>query len=220
MWRSSAPFSLLLFLPLLLMVEVAGAQPGGREPGLMFVTAMSGSPLSEVAEQNGTYAIPGREQELRLLWVSPRGDGWSVGAIRDSYRLDQVIDISSRSVFTYRSTTASVGYSFARAGGAVPLSYGIDAGWLHYRATSSRPTYYTGEHADTRMRGDAVVLGLSAGVEIPFHSVALVPRLRIATNYPDFGGGEGYSRLHREHDLGLKASAGLGVKGILRRWRG
>lgn len=205
------PSLFVLFL-LLLIPAIAAAQGAGRQVGILAGAAISGSPLGEVAERNGTFAIPGQEYEVRLLLSSGRGHEWSLGVLWDSYRLNQTIDISSRSQFDYTSTGTVVGYGFSQHAGSVPVVYGVDLGWMRFRTASSTPNYYTGEQEDTRTRGDAVVLGLSYGVEIPLQSLSLVPRIRIATNYPDFGGGEGYSGLHREHDLGFKASFGMSVK--------
>jgi hypothetical protein len=206
---------LLLLLPFLLLLSVAApaaAQNSSHSLGVLVGAAVSGSPLGGIAERNGTFAIPGQEYEVRLLLGSARGHEWSVGVLRDSYRLAQAADISTRSHFDYNSTGTVVGYGFTEETGSVPVVYGVDLGWQRFSAASSTPNYYTGEQEDTRTSGDAIVLGVSYGVEIPLQSVSLIPRVRIATNYPDFGGGEGYSGLHRQHDLGFKASFGISVK--------
>lgn len=203
---------LVALILLLLVHPSAEGQSAGRGFGVLVGAAASASPLSETAERNGTYAVPGLEYELRLLLAPRPGREWSVGVLTDSYQLDQTLDIASRSRFDYRSTSIVASYSLTEPVSGVPVVYGVDLGWTGFRATSSGPNYYSGDPEDTRTRGDAVVLGLSYGVEIPLHSVSLIPRLRVTTNYPDFGGGDGYSGLHRERDLGFKASFGVNVK--------
>jgi len=39
-----------------------------------------------------------------------------------------------------------------------------------------------------------------------------VPRVRIEVDFPDFGGGDGFGRLHPETDLGFRASFGVVLK--------
>lgn len=205
--------ALLVPVLALLVSPSAEAQSTGRTIGVLAGAAVSGSPLGELAERNGTYAIPGQEFEVRLLFGSARGREWNVGVLSDRYRIDRAADDPlSQPQFDYTSTGALVGYSVTEPVGAVPVVYGVDLGWTRLRAASSTPNHYTAEQEDSRTQADVLVLGLSYGVEIPLQSISLVPRVRIATNYPDFGGGEGYSALHREHDLGFKASFGVAVK--------
>lgn len=192
------------------------AQSTGRKFGISFGTAVSGSPLSEIAERNGTFAIPGQEIEFRLSYGSPRHE-LSLGLLADQYKLDQVVTRGSRSRLEYSSTTALVGYSMTEFVKSVPLVSSVDVGWNRFLVASVTPDYYTGETSDTRTEGNAFVLGLSYGVELPFRSVAVIPRIRITTSYPDFGGGDGYTILHPENDLGFKASFGVNVKALWRR---
>ena len=207
-----SPVPLAVFVLLAPGVATATAQREPAQIGVLAGTALSGSPLGEVGERMGIYAVPGREHEVRLLWIAPNGETWSIGSLWDSYALDHGFDLSSRVAFSYASTTTGLGYSRTREMRGVPVTYGLDLGWLHFRASSSWPSAYTGERTASEARVDAAALGASWGVEIPFRSFTLVPRARIALNYPDFGGGDGYSRLHREHDLGAKTSFGVAVK--------
>lgn len=65
---------------------------------------------------------------------------------------------------------------------------------------------------DSRTVGHAAVLGWTAGLEIPGRALTTVPRIRLEMNFPDFGGGDGYTLIHPETDLGFKASFGVTLK--------
>lgn len=208
----------LALLAVWLVPARAGAQAEpGRRFGLAAGVAVGGAPLGELAERNGTFAILGKEYELRALMRSASGREWSLGFIMDDYRLDQEPDRLTRSQFDYSSTGLIVGYGRSEIQEGVPMHYGVDLGWRHFDVSSSGPNYYTGEPEASRTSGQAALLAVSFGIEIPLEGASLVPRVRLETNYPDFGGGDGYSALHREHDLGFRASIGIGLKQIFQR---
>lgn len=202
-------------LPLLLAASAARAQRTTSRVGAILGAGTSGAPLGEIAQRRGMVGIPGRDFEARIFFGSPRHE-WSLGGTWDQYRLNQPSGVSTQSQFDYRSANVVLGYSTLRPTAGVPVSYGIDLGVSEFRASSSSPSYYTGEPESSRTPGRAVLLNLTYGVEIPLQSVSVVPRLRLSTNYPDFGGGDGYSALHRESDLGFKASFGVSVKAAAR----
>jgi hypothetical protein len=206
---------LLLTGTLALLQSVATAQAQSTAPhfGALFGAGISGSPLSGIAERNGMLAVPGMEYEARIVFGSPQHE-WSLGGIRDQYQLDQTFTISSRSRFDYRSASLILGYSTLAPTRGVPTTFGMDLGLSQFQVSSSTLNYYTAEPEDTDTRGHAVLLNVSYGVEIPLQTVSLVPRLRLSTSYPDFGGGDGYSALHRAHHLGFKASFGVSVKAV------
>jgi hypothetical protein len=203
---------LALFVLLLVPAQVSAQAELGRRFGFAAAIAVGGTPLGEIAERNGTFAIPGMQYELRALMRSANGTEWSLGLLMDNYGLDQEIDRLTHSQFDYSSTGLTVGYGRSQIQNGVPVRYGIDLGWRHFDASSSGPNYYTGEAEASHTRGHAAFLAVSYGIEIPLESISLMPRVRLETNYPDFGGGDGYSALHREHDLGFRASVGFGLK--------
>ena len=206
--------------PLVLLPAQVVAQPEpGRQFGLAAGIAVGGAPLGEIAERNGTFAIPGKEYEFRALVRSASGTEWSLGFLMDDYRLDHEIDRFTHSRFDYNSTGLIVGYGRRQVQHGAPIHYGLDLGWRQFDVSSSGPNYYTGEAEASRTNGHAALLAVSWGVEVPLESMSLVPRVRIETNYPDFGGGDGYSALHREHDLGFRASIGIGLKTMVQRQR-
>jgi pimeloyl-ACP methyl ester carboxylesterase len=88
----------------------------------------------------------------------------------------------------------------------------LDLGWRSFTAAGSRPDAYTGEVHPGTVRGGGALLGVAYGVELSPGSSTVTPRLRLETSYPDFGGGDGYSRLHRESDLGFRASVGVELR--------
>jgi hypothetical protein len=214
-----APVLFLLLLLLLLVPVRAGAQmeSPGRRFGIFAGAAVGGAPLGQIAERNGTFAIPGLEYEVRALLRSAGGNEWSLGLLVDEYRLDQEVDRLTRSRFDYSSTGISMGYGRVEPQKGVPIHYGVELGWRRFEASSARPSVYTGEAEASRASGHAAILAVSYGIEVPLEVVRLVPRLRLETSYPDIGGGDGYSALHTARDLGVRASVGVGLKRMLRR---
>ncbi len=204
---AAALFALLLYVP------PAHAQSRAPRFGAIFGAGLSGAPLGEIAERHGTRAVPGRDYEARVFHGSPQHE-WSVGGIWDEYQFHQTIDLNTESRFEYTSASLVLGYSTLMPTGGVPTTFGIDLGVTEFRASSATPSYYTGEPESSRTRGHAILLNLSYGVEIPLKRMSMVPRLRLSTSYPDFGGGDGYSALHRESDLGFKASFGVNVRAV------
>lgn len=208
------PLIPLALLFLVLLPARAGAQAAGaafHRFGIAVGAGVGGAPLGEIAERNGTFAIPGKEYELRgLLQVSP-GAEWSMGLLVDDYSLDQQIEVVTRSRFDYQSAAVVVAYGRTEMQKNVPIQSRLDVGWRRFEVSSSGPNYYTGEAEASRTSGHSALVAVSLGVAIPLQSMSLVPRVRLETSYPDFGGGDGYSRLHREHDLGFRASLGIGL---------
>lgn len=200
----------------ILLTGQLSAQSGssGHRFGLAGGIAVSGAPMGEVAERNGTFAIPGTEYEFRLLMRWDEATEWSLGFLMDQFSLGQEIDPFTHSEFDYSSTGVVVGYSRTEPKSGIPIEYRLDLGWRQFDASSSGPNYYTGDSETSRVRGDAALLAVSLGIEIPVQSMWLVPTIRLETNYPDFGGGEGRSALHRESDLGFRLSMGVALKTI------
>jgi hypothetical protein len=148
--------------------------------------------------------------ELRALRSTANGKEWSLGIIWDSYRNGVLPAIDSKSYFGYNSSTVSLGYGISLPSGRVNV-YGAELGIMRFSADASTPNFYTAERENTRTTGHAAVLAATYGRSVSVGSLRLIPTLRVATNYPDFGGGDGYSRLHRESDFGFKASFGIRV---------
>jgi hypothetical protein len=69
----------------------------------------------------------------------------------------------------------------------------------HVTDRATRSDTYT-----TRVRGDAALLGVLYGLDLSSGTTGIMPRLRLEMSYPDFGGGDSYSRLHRTSDVGLR----------------
>jgi hypothetical protein len=195
--------------------EAPPSQEASRRWGLQLGYAIAGAPMGEVAGSFGTFLIPGREYELRLVTRSARGSEWSVGIIADEFSMDHVIDIRSRSQFDYESVGLVVGRAWVLSQPVVTTLAGIDAGWRHFRVSSSRPDYYSGERATSRTTGDAGFVAAVSGLELDGWYGIVQPRLRLEANFPDFGGGDGYSMVHRETDVGFRASVGVSVKTFL-----
>lgn len=180
--------------------------------GVGFGAAVSTSPLGEIAERHGTYGIPGHQLEVRFFARTVGRGEWSVALLWDDYHVGQQLDLATKYAFDYESRGLVVGYQTVPDGRGLQVVYGVDAGWLHFTTEANSIDYYTSAPFESRAAGNAVLLGISAGVEIPGESMIIVPRVRIETNFPDFGGGDGYSRLHPETDLGFKASFGVALK--------
>ena len=185
---------------------------GASRIGFSATGSVAGAPIGQIAERNGLYAVPGLEYDLRAIVTTSSEREWSLGLLRDEYRTDTAIGLTSSSSFEYVSTAVVVGLGSLELEGPVPVRYGIDLGWRHFEALSDGPNYYTGQQETSSVVGNAALLATSFGIEIPLDGLVLVPRARLETNYPDFGGGDGYSALHREMDLGFRASLGIGVK--------
>lgn len=180
--------------------------------GVGFGAAVSTSPLGEIAERHGTYGIPGQQYEVRLLARTPRRGEWSVALLWDDYHVGQQLDRATQYAFDYDSKSLVIGWQSVPDQKGLQLVYGLDAGWLRYSTEANSIDYYTSTPYDSRTVGHAAVLGFTAGLEIPGRTLITVPRFRIETNFPDFGGGDGYSILHPETDLGFKASFGIVLK--------
>jgi hypothetical protein len=174
--------------------------------------ALSTSPLGEIAERHGTYGIPGHQYEVRLFARTPERGEWSVALLWDDYHVGQQLDLATKYRFDYSSTSLVVGWQSVPDREGLPLVYGLDAGWLRYVTEANSIDYYTSTPYDSRTVGHAAVLGWTAGLEIAGGVMTTVPRIRLEMNFPDFGGGDGYSRLHPETDLGFKASFGFVLK--------
>jgi hypothetical protein len=207
-------FSLLIGSGRALLAQAAEEQPAdrGKRYGLAVGAALAGSPLGEVAGRYGLYAIPGYEFEVRAFRRSPRGHEWSMAVLWDAFRIDQRWDRTRSQAFDYSSVSLVVGYRSISNGPGVRLVHGVDAGWVHFATAADVVSFYTGEPDASKATGHAAVLAVSGGFEIPDGSATLVPQFRVALNFPDFGGGDGYSLLHREADIGLKALIGLAFK--------
>lgn len=180
--------------------------------GFGYGLALSTSPLGEIAERLGTYGIPGHQYEVRLFARTPQRGEWSVALFWDDYHVGQQLDLATKYRFDYSSTSLVAGWQSVPDRKGLALVYGLDAGWLRYRTAANSIDYYTSTPYDSRAVGHAAVLGWTAGLEIPGGVMTTVPRLRLEMNFPDFGGGDGYSRLHPETDLGFKASFGVVLK--------
>jgi hypothetical protein len=195
-----------------IQVGFAEAQQPARQFGASAALSVAGAPLGEVAESYGLAAVPGAEYDIRLFTRSARGNEWSLGVLSDRYRVRGVAGMPALSEFEYTSTALLVGRYWSERVRGAPLRFGLDLGWRHFAATAARPDVYTGEPQATAVRGDAALVGVLYGVEFTKGATSITPRLRLETSYPDFGGGDGYSALHREHDLGFRASFGVELR--------
>lgn len=180
--------------------------------GAGFGAAVSSSPLGEIAERHGTYGIPGYQYEVRLFARTPGRGEWSVALLWDNYHVSQQLDLATKYAFNYDSESLVLGWQSVPDQEGLQLVYGMDAGWLRYTTAANSIDYYTSTPFESSTVGHAAVLGFSTGLEIPGASLITVPRIRIETNFPNFGGGDGYSILHPETDLGFKASFGVVLK--------
>jgi hypothetical protein len=187
----------------------AEAQEAGRFGASGAVGAV-GAPLGDIAEGYGLRAIPGAEYDVRLFTRSFRGNEWNLGLLLDSYRIrHDHAGVSTTTEFEYSSRAFVAGRYWSTSAGGAQLRFGVDLGWRHFTASSSRPDAYTGEMRASTVRGDAALFAAVYGVDLIAGATTVTPRLRLETSYPDFGGGDGYSRLHRENDLGFRASVGV-----------
>jgi hypothetical protein len=193
-------------------VGSASAQDAGRQFGVSAGLGVAGAPLGEVAASYGLVAIPGAEYDIRLFTRSVRGNEWSIGVLGDQYRVRHVTGMPTPSEFEFSSTALLVGRYWAQHIRGAPVRVGLDLGWRSFTAAGSRPDAYTGEVHPGTVRGGGALLGVAYGVELSPGSSTVTPRLRLETSYPDFGGGDGYSRLHRESDLGFRASVGVELR--------
>jgi hypothetical protein len=196
----------------------AAAQETGRHFGASVGAGLAMAPLGDLAGSFGANALPGGEVAVRLYTRSFRGNEWSVGLLSDRYRMHHVADLATRSEFDYQSNALLVGRSWSEHVRGAPLRFGLDAGWRRFDATSTRPDILTADTYTTRVRGDAAVLGVLYGLDLARGTTGIMPRLRLEMSYPDFGGGDGYSGLHRTSDLGFRASFGVELRqGFVRR---
>jgi|SRR5690554_137974 hypothetical protein len=212
--RFAIGLSLLLASPHAVFAQdaEAPARRGGLRYGVAVAAAASVSPLGEVAERHGLYGVPGRQVEVRLLARAPNRHVWSLGFILDDFHIGQELDRQTSYAFDYDSWSLVVGYRVARDEDGVGALYGVDAGWIRFAAAASTIDYYSGEPYTSRTASHGALLGLWAGLALPGKRFVTVPRVRLEMNFPDFGGGDGYSVLHRETDVGLKFSVGVAIE--------
>ena len=178
--------------------------------GVSARASVGGTPLGQIAERGDKPAIVGSEYEVRLSRVSSGNREWSLGLVWDSYETNQFAGTPQYASFDYASSSLTAGYGIALRDG-VPNVYGVELGIMRFNALANAPDFYTGEQFASDVRGTAAVLAATYGRTVPLGRISLIPTLRLATNYPDFGGGDGYSALHRESDFGFKASFGLRI---------
>jgi hypothetical protein len=187
-----------------------------RQYGVSVTRALSLAPLGRMAETYGMTAIPGNEYGVRLVTRSARGSEWTLGVLADEYRLEHRLAGDARAAFEYSSHAVVLERAWTETTGRVPVRYGAEAGWRGFSVDSRHPNAYTDEMEHTDVRGDAALFAVSFGIEVPSYMGTMVPRLRIETNFPDFGGGDGYSRLHRQSGLGFRASFGVELRLLTR----
>jgi hypothetical protein len=180
--------------------------------GVGFGAAVSTLPNGEIAERHGSYGIPGQLYEVRLFARTPGRGEWSVALLWDDYHIGQQLDRAALYGFDYDSRSLVVGWQSVADQKGLQLVYGLDAGWLRYSSEANSIDYYTSTPYESRTVGHAALLGFSAGLEVPGAILITIPRFRIEMNFPDFGGGDDYSILHPETDLGFKLSFGVGLK--------
>jgi len=206
--------SLLLGSPQVLIAQDAEtpARREGLRYGFSVAASASVSPLGEVAERHGIYGVPGRQLEMRLLARTPSHRVWSLALLLDDFHIGQNVDRQTSYAFDYDSWSVVVGYRSSRNENGVRALYGVDAGWIRFTATASSIDFNTGEPYASRTSSHGALLGLWTGLALPGKHFVTVPRVRLEMNVPDFGGGDGYSILHRESDLGLKFSVGVALE--------
>jgi hypothetical protein len=169
-----------------------------------------------VAESYDTRALGGIEYGIRVFRRNAGGAELSAALLRDEFRIDRTAE-GARSASRYDSFAAVAGATWTEPSQRTVARYGLELGWRHYRASSARPSVYTGEPEATRVRGGAALFAVSYGRQNTAGATMIAPRLRLETSYPDLGGGDGYARLHRARDLGFRASAGVELNRILLR---
>ncbi|HEX7089270.1 MAG TPA: hypothetical protein VF192_04000 [Longimicrobiales bacterium] len=206
--------SLLLASPQALFAQDAEepARQKGFRYGIAVAAAASVSPLGELAERHGIYGVPGRQYEVRLLARAPNRGVWSLALILDDFHIGQQLDRQTSYTFDYESWSLVAGYRLDLPLGGVRALYGVDAGWINFGARARSIDYYTGEPYASRTDGHGALLASWVGLALPGELFVTVPRVRMEINFPDFGGGDGYSVLHRETDVGLKVSVGLALE--------
>ncbi|MDQ3557169.1 MAG: hypothetical protein M3409_10415 [Gemmatimonadota bacterium] len=212
----------LLFLPALLLLGSAvsaqeGAIPPGEERpgrfGVLVTQGVGGSPLGEIAERYETFAIPGTATDVRLLFRPRPTVEWQLGYTQDDFSLGDQIDPAGGRNVRYTSAGFVVGRSTATADLPLRLIQGFDAGVSRFRVAGAAISRFDGERYVSEANGWVFVLGISAGVELPlYRQITVTPGARWALNTPDFGGGDGYSALHRETDVGFKLFFTLGLR--------
>jgi hypothetical protein len=192
----------------------AAAQQGddGFRYGVSVAGAVVGSPLGQVAQSYGFIAIPGFELDARLRARAYDHSEWSVGVTGDRYVLDMDLQPFGRWQFDYSSIAAVAGRSWLPPRDGAPIRYGIDLGVRYFTVNSTRPEAQTSQPHANSVTGTAALIAVSYAVEVATPRFTYSPRLRLETNYPDFGGGDGHTDLHRTSALGFRASAGIAVK--------
>jgi hypothetical protein len=176
-------------------------------------SGVGGSPLGEIAERYSTFAIPGRGRDIRLGLRSGDRREWQVGYSGDRFRLgDQNRPERGRRI-EYVSHGVSVGFLRLDSIGAVRMVGGAELGVSRFRVSGADFSRFSGEREESETDGTILILGATAGIELPrVRGITAVPHVRWALNFPDFGGGDGYSSLHRETDLGIKTFFNLAFR--------
>jgi hypothetical protein len=191
---------------------LAQTEESGGTVGIVVGGGLSASPLGNIAERHGTFFVPGRDYEAWLTYRTSGGIDIGVGMLTDRYSIEQAVDIRTNSRFEYTSAGVFTGLSLVEREGFTPVRYGVDFGWRWFAVESDRPGYYSGEQSESRTTGRAVALGFAAGVEFPWGIAVAIPRARMEMSYPSFGGGDGYTDLRKENELGFRASVGIQLK--------
>lgn len=202
----------------LLPARVAAAQEPDtvvpREASGVSVWVSSGtgfSPLGDVAESYDTFGIAGRGHEVRIGVRSGARHEWQVGYTGDRFRLGDPGRPDQGRRIEYVSHGLSVGRVAADVlggpgrSGDVRLLSGWELGVSRFRVSGAEFSRYGEGREESETSGTVLLAGYTAGLELPlFRGISMVPHVRTSLNFPDFGGGNGYTTLHRENGLGLK----------------
>lgn len=195
--------------------QVADSVPRREGSGIsVWVGTGTGySPLGNVAESYNTFGIPGQSTDVRIGVRSGARHEWLVGYTGDRFRLGDANRPDAGRRIEYVSHGVGVTRLRADSLGSVRLLSGWEVGVSRFRVRGAEFSVYDGEREESETSATTLVVGYTAGLELPlYRRITVVPHLRTTLNFPDFGGANGYTPLHREHTLGIKTFFNLAFR--------